>query len=310
MPADAETLGVRPAALDQYGSGPRPDWLDTDWQQYERMVEIGGDRINFVDTGEGPAIVLLHGWSGRWQHWLDNILGLVGSHRVVAIDMPGFGGSEMPEDGATIQRCAQRVLALLDELEIDTATFVGSSMGGAVCVQAALEAPGRVEHLVLAAPTGLAKGYLGIPASISGSSAMTGPMEVIFRKNDLARRTAVGLVARPRLRRAALALFVKYPERLSGAICIELIRGAGREGTATATTSLASTNFEPRLPEIECPTLIVWGSDDKVVSPACAEHYARLIPNSTLRIYEDTGHLPMIERPARFDADLAAFVDG
>lgn len=311
--ADAATASngrVPPApALDDYGSGPRPAWLDTDWGAYERQLRIGGQSINFVDVGEGPAIVFAHGWFGRWQHWLDSIEPLARSHRVIAVDLPGFGASEMPPEGVTIPGAADTLLGLLDELGIESAALVGSSMGGAICVEAALQAPARAERLGLVAATGLADGYI-----IFSKAFLTNPIVkrsnlLLMRESSIPKRTAVRIAARPRLRKAAIGWTTKHPERLSGAICVELLRGGGCPGGASASASLAAHDFRPRLGEIECPTLLVWGEDDLVVGSYCAERYAELIPHARVVTFADTGHLPMIERPGRFLAELERFLD-
>nr|MBA2343397.1 alpha/beta fold hydrolase [Thermoleophilaceae bacterium] len=132
---------------------------------------------------------------------------------------------------------------------------------------------------------------------------------LLMRESKLAQRTAAHIAARPRLRKAAIRWTTKHPERLSGAICVELIRGGGCPGGASATASLAAHDFRSKMPDIECPTLIVWGENDLVVAPVCAERYAERIPDSRLVVFEDTGHLPMIERPGRFLAELESFLD-
>lgn len=308
--ADANGAGGHaPPAADRYGSGPRPDWLDIDWGAYERELSVGGRRINFVDVGEGPAIVLAHGWFGRWQHWLDSIEPLARSHRVIAVDLPGFGKSEMPSDGATIPGAATALLALLDQLEIESAVFAGSSMGGAICVEAALDAPERVERLVLVSATGLADGYIVFSRAFLSNPLVERSNSLLLRESKLPQRTAAHIAARPRLRKLALGWTTKYPEKLSGAICVELLRGGGCPGGASATASLAAHDYRAQMPEIECPTLIVWGENDLVVAPDCAKRYAERIPNSRLVVFEDTGHLPMIERPGRFLAELESFLE-
>src|SRR3954447_1173075 len=83
-------------------SGPRdpPDWRRIDWRPYLHDTQIGGRRLRYVDTGdgEGPPIVFVHGLSGNWQNWLENIPRLAEERRVVAPDLPGFGTSEKPAD--------------------------------------------------------------------------------------------------------------------------------------------------------------------------------------------------------------------
>ena len=83
---------------DPYGN-PDPEWLEIDWREHLHEVELDGTRVNYVELGSGPgmAIVFVHGLSGSWQNWLENIPHFARQHRVLALDLPGFGHSPMPE---------------------------------------------------------------------------------------------------------------------------------------------------------------------------------------------------------------------
>jgi pimeloyl-ACP methyl ester carboxylesterase len=91
-------------------------------------------------------------------------------------------------------------------------------------------------------------------------------------------------------------------------MAFELMRGAGKPAAADATDAIMSYDYRDRVSEIACPTLIVWGRDDRVVPVSSAEEYHRLIDRSRVDIFEDTGHVAMLERPARFNAALEAFL--
>src|SRR5258708_2743269 len=94
----------RPGADDGYADGDDATWRSVDWPSMTRQVEILGRSLNFVDTGgSGPAMVFVHGLGGRWQNWLLTIPAFMGSHRVIALDLPGFGGSEMPAEEISIR---------------------------------------------------------------------------------------------------------------------------------------------------------------------------------------------------------------
>jgi pimeloyl-ACP methyl ester carboxylesterase len=99
----------------------------------------------------------------------------------------------------------------------------------------------------------------------------------------------------------------KYPERLASELCWEVASGAGKPGFLDALAAILEYDFRERLPELSVPTLIVWGSDDRIVPIAGAYEYERLIPGARRVIFEDTGHVPMLERPARFNALLDEF---
>src|SRR3954453_5590482 len=123
----------RPGADATYADGDDSTWMSLDWPSMTRRVPILGRAVNVVDTGgDQPAMVFVHGLGGRWQNWLLNIPAFMGTHRVIAVDLPGFGASEMPAEKISIRGYAKIVDALLQEIEIDTAVFVGNSMGGFV----------------------------------------------------------------------------------------------------------------------------------------------------------------------------------
>jgi len=119
------------------------------------------------------------------------------------------------------------------------------------------------------------------------------------------------VVKRPRLRRAALQFLVRYPEKLSPQLTFELVEGTGRPGFIPALEALTGYSFREHLAGIEVPVLIVWGRNDMLVPVGDAREYAELIgDNARAVIFEDTGHLPMLERPSRFHDLLGQFIAG
>ena len=113
---------------------------------------------------------------------------------------------------------------------------------------------------------------------------------------------------RARLREAALSLVVRHPGRLPAALAAEQLRGAGKPGFMQALEAIIDYDLRERLPEIACPTLIVWGDSDRLIGVRDADMFAELIPNSRKVIFEDTGHMAMLERPAAFNALLRDFL--
>src|SRR5215213_328249 len=132
---------------DPYGS-PHPEWLRIDWREHLRTIDVGGARVNYVEMGEREAIdvVFVHGLSGCWQNWLENIPHFAKDHRVIAMDLPGFGESEMPAKDITISRYADTFVSLLTALDItETVRLVGNSMGGFIGAELAIRYPQRLE---------------------------------------------------------------------------------------------------------------------------------------------------------------------
>src|SRR4051812_2223869 len=145
-----------PDAPGGYGPSGRSPWLDVDWREHQRWVTIDGRRVNVIELGSGSPIVFIHGLSGSWQNWLEQLPVFAGRHRVVAFDLPGVGASEMPSQKISISGYARTVDALYEALRIDSAAVVGNSMGGFIGAELAIAHPARVERLVLVSAAGLA----------------------------------------------------------------------------------------------------------------------------------------------------------
>jgi pimeloyl-ACP methyl ester carboxylesterase len=296
---------ARPGPDPTYADGDDATWMHVDWPALTRRLEIDGREVTVVDTGgDGPPLLFVHGLGGLWQNWLLNIPAFMGSHRCVAFDLPGFGQSEPSRDGMSIPGFARTADAVCDRLGIDRPVVIGNSMGGFVGAELALSFPTRVAKLVLVAAAGLSTEY-----------AVKAPLIAAARAwSALTTHTGVrstGVVRRPRMRRAALQAVVRYPERLSLPLATELVLGAGAQGLVPALEGLLGYSFRDRLPQIEIPVLIVWGRNDMLVPVEDAATFGRLIgENARTVIFDDTGHLPMLERPSRFNELLASFIAG
>jgi pimeloyl-ACP methyl ester carboxylesterase len=292
--------------MDVYGPSGRSRWLDVDWPAHRRYVELAGTRVNVVELGSGPPLLFVHGLGGSWTNWLETICAFAGDHRVVALDLPGFGASPAPsEDPVTIPGYARLLDALCAELGIASAAFVGSSMGGLVGAELALRAPQRVERLALVSAAGLSIERLPIEHLLRTIT----PLErVISAYGSFFARRSVTLARRRRLRKLLLSYLCTHPERLPAPITAELIAGAGRPGLLPGLRAIATHPIRERLGEIACPTFIAWGAKDLLVPVRDASEFERLIAGARKVVYPDTGHLPMIERPDCFNADLRAFL--
>ncbi len=295
-----------PEAPGDYGPGGRSPWMDINWREHQRWVTIDGRRVNVIELGSGPPIVFIHGLSGSWQNWLEQVPVFAREHRVITFDLPGFGASQMPAQKITISGYGRFVAALLDELGVSAAAVVGNSMGGFIGIELAIRFPERVERLVLVSAAGLSIEYLRNERAL----ALLGVAEnrlaaysgwVASRSDTLARR--------PGARRLIFGIVAHRPERLPGPLVAEQVRGSGKPGFLPALDALTDYPIRDRLGEIACPTLIVWGAEDKLVPARDADEFARLIPNSRKVVWPETGHVAMLERPAAFNALLEAFLE-
>src|ERR1700691_3310742 len=95
-----------------YGPVGHSPWLDVDWRAHQRWIQVADKPVNVVELGEGPAIVFVHGLSGSWPNWLEQLPVFARDHRVIAMDLPGFGHSPMPHEKITISAYARILDAL------------------------------------------------------------------------------------------------------------------------------------------------------------------------------------------------------
>jgi pimeloyl-ACP methyl ester carboxylesterase len=289
-----------------YGPQGRSAWLDVDWREHQRWVILDGQPVNVIELGAGPPLLFVHGLSGSWQNWLEQLPVLAGKHRVIALDLPGFGHSPMPSERISISGYARLLDRLLDTLGIEAAAVVGNSMGGFIGAELAIAFPQRVERLVLISAAGIStydhRGAVRtVPVLRRAERMLTAYTAWMATKSDTVAR-------RPRLRDATLNLVTRHPSRLSAALAAEQLRGSGKPGFIQALEANLNYDFHERLPEIACPTLIVWGEEDRVITARDAALFGELIRDSRVVMYADTGHMSMLERPVAFNELLEGFL--
>jgi pimeloyl-ACP methyl ester carboxylesterase len=301
---EATARDARLAAGEDYGN-PEPEWPGIDWRALLRRVRLPGAEVNCVELGEGVPVLFVHGISGCWQNWLETLPHLARSHRVIALDLPGFGGSPMPAWPIDIAAYGRLLHELCEELGVGRATVVGNSMGGLVATEALTAAPGRFERLVLVSSAGIINTWSPKPRATATAWAWKhfGPG---FRRRERA------IISRPRLRQAVFGPFIHFPHRLREDLLFEQMDNGLRkaDGFGEALQATIATDIRGRLGAIEVPTLVVGGLSDRVIPVAGAVSLHRRIPHSRLEIFERTGHVPQLERPARFNALLEEFLGG
>lgn len=285
-----------------YGS-QEPAWLDIDWREHLHRVELPGAEVNYADIGDGEPILFVHGLAGCWRNWLENLPHFARTHRAIALDLPGFGDSPMPTWPIDMPTYGRMIHDFCEKLGIErVAALVGNSMGGFVSTEAVIEEPSRFERLVLVSAAG-----------ISFAEAQGRHLEAGLRMFEavvpfFASRRQFW-VTRPRARQIAFGNVFRYPNRVRPELLAEQIHpSVGSPGFPEAIRAIGGYDTRHRLPEIEIPTMVVWGLSDRIVPVEGAIGYHRLIPGSRLEIFERTGHVPQMERPARFNAVVEDFL--
>ena len=309
--ATTATPGRETVSVQQYGPAGRSPWLDIDWRRHQRWVSIAGRWVNVIalgpEEGTQPAgtIVWIHGLSGSWQNWLENLPFFARTHRCIAMDLPGFGESEMPAGEISISGYARTVDALLRELGVERAVVVGNSMGGLVGAELAIRFGTWVDKLVLVSAAGLSIEHHRHDTVLKTLRLVDDVLKMgtgwLASKSD-------ALANRPRSRRAMFNIVAAHPERLPGPLVAEQLRGSGKPGFVAALDALTDYPIRERLSQIRAPTLVVWGEDDHLVPVRDAWEFGDRIPDARVVVYEDTGHVAMLERPDAFNALVAEFM--
>ena len=260
------------------------------------FAEVDGVPMRFVDVGEGPAVVLVHGYSSSLDIWNQVVPRLAERYRVIAVDLKGFGWSGRPEGDYSPAVHAKMVWQLLDQREVRDAAIVGHSWGASVALAMALQAPERVRRIALYS----AYVYEDQVPSFFLWARKSGVGELLF-----------SLYYRERIEdRVPLA----YHDQ--SWVTQERVEHAEREmkRTGAVAAALASargqryTEMQRRYGSIDKPVLLLWGREDRVTPIAFGERLALDLPNATLEIVESCGHIPMVEAESRTTAVLAAFL--
>ena len=235
-----------------------------------------------------PVVVLSHALGSSLEMWRPQVAALTTRYRVLRCDTRGHGASPAPQGPYAIDDLVADQLAVLDDLEIARASFVGLSLGGAVCMLLAATAPERVDRLVLCSTAeqfGDPAGWLERAATVRshGTEALADvAMERWFTPEFAAREPDV-------------------VERIR-----EIFAATDAEGYAACCEAIAGWDFADRLGEITAPTMVVGGQRDPTVTPERSQALAAAIPGAVLAIIPDAAHLTAVSHPQELTTAVLA----
>jgi pimeloyl-ACP methyl ester carboxylesterase len=267
---------------------------------YSHFADIDGVRIHYQEKGTGTPLVLIHGYTSLTYTWKDVFEPLSKSYRVIAVDLKGFGFSGKPDGDYTRRAQAVLVAHLLDHLHIEKAWLCGNSMGGEVALNVALANPQHVAGLILIDSAGvevpgrgtLAPAYLSIP--------------VVGRLLIALSLTSDKLV-RQGLEKSFYDRSKVTPDRVASYYRPLKTRG-GQLAALRARAQWLQFPVEANLDKINVPTLILWGSQDQLIPLAAGRKLNSLIKDSSLVIFDNCGHLPQEEMPARVIEEITQYI--
>lgn len=270
--------------------------------EYSHFADIDGVRIHYQEKGTGTPLVLIHGYTSLTYSWKDVFEPLSKNFHVIAVDLKGFGFSSKPDGDYTRRAQAVLVAHLLEHLKIEKAWLCGNSMGGEVALNVALANPQRVAGLILIDSAGvevpgkgtLAPGYLLIPGigrllvalSLTSDKLVREGLEKSFYDDSKVTAERVANYYRP------------------------LKTRGGQLAAQRARTQWSLFPVEPILDKLNLPTLILWGAQDQLIPLAAGYKLHSLIKDSSLVVFDNCGHVPQEEMPARVIEEVTKFIAG
>lgn len=264
-------------------------------------LSVNGVTLNAETAGAGPALVLLHGFTGSAAGWAAHLPSFAAAHTTIAIDMLGHGGSDAPLEAARygIERAAADVLAVLDRLAIPRAAVLGYSMGGRAALFLAAAAPERVTALILE----------------SASPGIADPSERAVRRAqdaDLAdsiERDGVQAFVDRWERLPLFATQARLPAGVRAAVRAQRVAHSAH-GLASSLRGLGQGTQPPlfdRLPGVAMPALLIAGALDERYA-ALGREMSRAMPRARLVVVPDAGHTVHLEEPEAFQRAVLDFL--
>ena len=256
-----------------------------------KFVQIDGMQVHYRDEGQGMPIVLVHGTAASLHTWDDWTSELTKTNRVIRMDLPAFGltGPNETRD-YSIKSYTQFMDDFITKIEIDSFHLAGNSLGGNIAWNYALEHPHKVQKLVLVDASGLPTGK---------------PKPWIFKMANIPVLNTGFLYYTPKfLIEKNIKEVYADDSKITDELLTRYHKMALREGNRQAFVDRAKLDFKQdslstieRLKSIQNPTLIIWGEQDDWIPLTCGKAMNENIPNSTLKVLKNSGHVPMEENP-------------
>jgi pimeloyl-ACP methyl ester carboxylesterase len=269
-----------------------------------RTAGVREGTIFYAVTGEGPPVLLLHGFGGEIWVWEKQVAGLSKRYRLYIPDLIGYGYSDRPKVEYTPALFIDSIKQFMDQLGLRRASLIGNSMGGGIAWAFALTYPERVDKLILidSTPSDV------VPEVRNPSFRWF----LAIRNIPFLPYLAVALHTRGMLR--ATLMEMVFDDRLISDAVVERqyligrIAGTARVMTSTARHAEEVKRYGDALGTLVKPTLIIWGDQDEVFPRAVGEKLQKSIEGSELAVIRESGHMPMWERPDETNQAILEFL--
>ena len=285
------------------------------------FVEMGSLRVHHMLGGRGSAVVFVHGLgSSGYMEWRQNLESTAARHRVFAPDLPGYGRTDKPRVRYTIPYFARFIRRYMEDRGLRSAALVGTSLGGRIALEVALEEPRLVRKLVLVNTLGLGRPHVRMSQMAYGLVTLPRVGEAVMRFT----RDALTWAPSSMIRRVA-GRYAGVSSDLNATMddtYLEHLREMyAADGFQSAYLSTVRSLINPRalfgghhdvtkrLNELKIPVQLIWGMDDPLFPLAHAERASSMIGRCKLTVIERAGHTPQAERPEEFNRVLHTFLD-
>jgi len=266
-------------------------------------LQLQGARVRYTDSAEAtpadrqkPAAVLIHGFAASLDTWVEVAPALTTSHRVVTLDLKGFGWSDRPEGDYSPDAQARLVFGLMDHLGIEKATWVAHSWGSSVALSGAISQPDRVQKLALY-DAWVYEEQLPVFFQWARASGIGESMFAAFYKERTEDRMLLAFFDKKRV-----------SEELVDAVNAALDRPGTVAAALAAVRGQRFAEMQSRYKSVTQKTLLLWGREDLVTTQSYGERLSRDLPNAKLIMYPRCGHFPMIEAKEASTRDLVEFL--
>jgi pimeloyl-ACP methyl ester carboxylesterase len=267
------------------------------------FINVGGMNVHLRDEGprdDSKPIVLLHGTSSSLHTWEGWVQTLKDQRRVIRFDLPGFGlTGPSPDNLYTIKSYVRFLIAMLDRLGVQRCVLVGNSFGGYVSWVTVVEHPDRVEKLILVDSAG----YLFQSTSV--------PIGFRIARIPVLNRLAANMLPRGLIESSLKNVYGDPSKITPGLIDLYFditLREGNRRTLVEQFKQAPLGEMAHRIREVKVPTLILWGGRDRLIPPEIGERFHREIIGSQLVMFNDLGHVPQEEDPARTVAVAKQFL--
>ncbi|OKL39807.1 hypothetical protein A3841_15605 [Pontibacter flavimaris] len=265
-----------------------------------KYKKLGGANLHYRDEGQGMPIVLLHGTAASLNTWDAWVVELQKNHRVLRLDLPGFGlTGRNASDTYSIDYYSRLLLHFLDSLQLEKAHIAGSSLGGQIAYDFAADHPERVHKLILIAPTG-----------VTNANEKSISMPFRLAQTPLLKHSLKYITPRFIVEKSLREVYgddSKLTEQVITRSHDMLLREGSREAFIARMNTRDADNLH-KLAKVRVPTLILWGEADAWVPVTDATHFQQSIHGAQLRTYPGAGHIPMEEQPQETVRDALLFL--